>query len=227
MDRGVRAKSEIKLKPEVEVVEPTEIMEPGELGAVLELIVKDKDGKVVERRVQKSRSFVRQFLELLFMQFQAMPYNDNIVIRNTSNVLVDVAATNLTFACEANAADDSYGIVVGTGTNTPTINDYALQTQIAHGVGTTQMQYGDVAFGLPTNDASMSQMTVTRDFAANANITVYEIGLYVIGRYFKQDARAGDHWDGVFCVIRDVIPAGILVASGQTLTVNYREQASV
>ena len=63
--------AEIRSKVELEVFKEEEIhrlLLPGEVGAILELIVTDKDGKVTERRVMKSKSFVRQFLELLWIQ---------------------------------------------------------------------------------------------------------------------------------------------------------------
>ena len=53
--------TEIKAKQELKVIQDSEIkhlLEPGEVGAILELIVTDKDGKVTEKRVLKSKSFV-------------------------------------------------------------------------------------------------------------------------------------------------------------------------
>ena len=43
-----------------------ELFEPGELGAVLGWTVRKADGSIREQREVKSRSFVRQFLELLY-----------------------------------------------------------------------------------------------------------------------------------------------------------------
>ena len=220
--------TQIKLKPELKVIKEEEIkhlLEPGELGVVLELTVTDpKTGKVTEHRVMKSKSFVQQFLQLLFAKMIISTSVNTISIRDTSNILRSVwlhggSDTITPLDCNAGATVVLYGIVVGTNNTAPTITDFALLTPIAHGVAGGQMQYSAMTFGAPGADATTSQITLTRNFTANVGgITVNEIGLYVRG------------WDGTvkyFMTIRDVIAGGIAVPNGQTLTVNYREQAVI
>jgi hypothetical protein len=228
-------KAEIKLKKKVERVEPDkEIEKPVGIGAVLELTVKDKDGNITDHRVLESKSFVRQFLELLYTQMGGVYYwkadqpyqHPYVIIVSTKGLKKAAFADDAIFDCSGAASDQNMGIMVGIGTTAPTIDDYALETRITHGTGAGQMQYGDVAFGLPTSDASTSHFTITRDFA-NASgglITVSEIGLYVRCSVVNY---SGYHEDDYFMIIRDVISGGIDVPDGQTLTVNYREQASV
>ncbi len=217
----------INTKPNLTVIKEDSIphiLEPGEVGAVLELTVKDKDGKITEHRVMKSKSFVRQFLELLWIQ--AGQINENLLyeLRDTSNVLENVAAIVRILAANALAGDATFGIVVGTGAVAPTINDYALGTLIPHGIGVgppVQLQYSAVVFAVPVSDATTSQFTITRDFANGSGVAaiVNEIGLYVKG--YRYDTNY------YFLAIRDVIAGGISVPNGQTLTVNYRIQAVV
>lgn len=215
--------AQIKLKPELKIIEEEEIphlLVPGEMGAVLELTVKDKDGKVTDHRVMRSKSFVRQFLELLWVQCYQIP-NAGYSMRDTSDALQDVRENSYVFGCDAAATDVTLGIIVGTGTTAPTIDDYAIKTLIDHDAAPPtagRLQYGGSAFGAPASDATTSQFTITRDFAnaSGGAITVNEIALYVNG-YSNQ----------YFMVIRDVIAGGILVPDGQTLTVNYREQAVI
>ena len=217
--------AEIKIKPELQIIKDEEIkhlLEPGELGAVLELTVTDpKTGKVTDHQIIKSKSFVRQFLELLWIQaFQlpeVVPYN----MRDTGNVLRNICESGLIFASDGGVGIVTHGIVVGTGVVAPTINDFALGTPIAHGVAAGQLQYSAVTFGAPASDATTSQFTITRNFA-NASgglITPTEIGLYVKG--YKYNVTY------YFMSIRDVIAGGIAVPNGQTLTVNYRIQAAI
>jgi len=218
--------AKVKVKPNVEVIkEPIHhVLIPGEMGAVLELIVKDKNGKVTEHRVMRSKSFVKQFLELLWVEMYSLTKGSPQSIRDTGNVLQDIYERFPNFKCDAAANDDTLGIIVGSGTDgaatTPTIDDYKIETLIAHGVGAAQMQYGGVTFGAPVSDATTSQFTITRDFTANADITVYELALYV---------QAYDTADTIrfFMTIRDAITGGILVPNGQVLTVNYREQVVI
>lgn len=217
-------KTEIKLKPKLQVIKEDEIphiLAPGELGAVLELIVSDKDGKVTEHRVQKSESFVRQFLTMLFVEFNKVVDVSGlrIVAGNYYVRFVNFHTENL--RCDGGVGVTGRGIAVGTGTTAPDIDDNFLKTPIAHGTGGGRLQYSAVTFGAPASDATISQFTITRNFAngSGAGITVNEIGLY--GGAFA----GGATHDCLF--IRDVIAGGILVPNGQTLTINYRIQAAV
>jgi len=216
--------SEIKAKSSLNVIEPEKIkplLLPGEVGATLELTVKDKDGKITEHRgPMRSESFVRQFLELFWIQALSLGRPTSYDVRDTGNVLQSICCSSYAFAADAGAGDVTLGIIVGTGAVAATIDDFVLGTPIAHGVGGGQLQYGGVAFGAPAADATTSQFTITRDFANGSGgpITVNEIGLYVEGGVWTATFE--------FLAIRDVIGGGILVPNGQTLTVNYRPQAT-
>ncbi|MDO8614514.1 MAG: hypothetical protein Q7T33_02105 [Dehalococcoidia bacterium] len=213
------------------------VLEPGEIGAVLEWTVRRADGTVRERVAKKAESYVRQFLDLLLVQMTGVPEVCPAQITDTSGALRDVAASSLNFDCAAVANIDAYGVVVGIGAGAPTIGDYALQSKIAHGVGAGQLQYGGVAFGMPTSNLSASHFTVTRDFANGSGnpIVVYEIGLYVKGDMpvllSNSQNRANDSASNptvqYFCTIRDVIGTGITILNGETLTVNYRQECVV
>jgi len=217
----------IKAKTEVEVITADKVphlLSPGELGSVLELIVKDKDGNITEKRVLRSKSFVRQFMELLWVQFQWLGAKDAVCAHSFDDR--DASIFGYFYNWNANAAIGATdrGIVVGTGSTAPTIDDYTLQTQIGHGTGAGQLQYSAVTFGAPASDSTTSQFTVTRDFANSSGgaITVRELGLVV---RVQTDTDASSAWS--LMVIRDVITGGISVPNGQTLTVNYRIQAVI
>lgn len=219
-------KAQIKVKPKLEVIkgEIPHLLVPGEMGAILELTVKDKDGKVTDHRLMRSKSFVRQFLELLWVQTYQIPELAPYSVRDTANALQDICEGGYTFDATAAIGDVTHGIIVGTGTTAPTINNHVIETLIDHDAAPPtggRLQYGAVAFGAPASDATTSQFTITRDFAnaSGGAITVNEIALYV--RAF--DGAAAYY----FMIIRDVIAGGIAVPDGQTLTVNYREQAVV
>ena len=207
------------------------VLEPGEMGAILELTVKKKDGTIRERRVQKAESFVRQFLDLLMMQAAMANEMSYHQIRDAGNILRAIAFSGLTFAADAAANDDTYGVMVGTGNTAPTIDDYALETKIDDGVGAGELQYGGVTYGLPTSSATESHFTITRDFsnASGGDITVEEIGIYVKAMaawIVQSNDRTSGAPDLIFMTIRDVVGGGITIPNGETLTVNYRLQAT-
>jgi hypothetical protein len=231
---------EIKAIPNARVFRPDhELLMPGEMGAILEWEVRDKDGRLaVDSRTgmynhdkRKSESFVRQFLELMAAVFSHVSDARPISVRDTSNVLKNITTTRDTYAgvyhriflCPAALGVTTYGIVAGTGAVAPTINDYALGTLIAHGVGAGQLSYSAMTYGTPAADASTSHFTCTRNLANNSGgaITVNEIGLYV------QAYETPAYITSYHMILRDVIGGGINVPNGQTLTINYRPIATV
>jgi hypothetical protein len=200
------------------------LLEEGELGCMLDWSIKDSTGKVIEKHSKKSESFVRQFLELLWIQAAGIPEVTGFAsgIRDIGNTLrTGIHQSGYNFACNGGAGEVNFGIIVGTDNTAPTINDYVLGTPIAHGVGAGQLQYSAVTFAVPVADATTTQFTITRDFANGSGgpITVQEVALYVKGFDYNTTYY--------FMAIRDVIPGGIAVANGQTLTLNYRPQAVI
>ena len=220
-------KAAIKAKPELTVIKGEKIvnlLKPGEVGPTLELIVRDKSGKITDHRgPMRSKSFVRQFLELLWVTTYQIPDSKAYSMIDPGGTYREIHATGYCFRSSAPAGTVTYGIIVGTGTTAPTIDDYAIETLIDHDAAPPTagaLQYGAVAFGAPSSDATTSQFTITRNFAnaSGGAITVNEIALYVEG--YDTAVR-------YFMTIRDVIGGGIAVPDGQTLTINYRPQAAV
>jgi hypothetical protein len=223
-------KHEVKLKlRDTQVLTPDNIIfEKGEVGLVLELTVKDKAGNVKHHSVRKGESFTRQFAELLFVQMGCLPEVQPLDVRDTSNVVWEIANDYHNFDASALTGDTLYGIQVGTDSTAPTISDYALGTKIDHGTGAGQLQYGNVAFGLPTATAVLSYFTITRDFsnASGGAITVNEIGLVTLMNPIMLLYTSSRPAAVYALVIRDVIAGGVTINNGETLTVNYRQQAT-
>ena len=205
------------------------LFEPGELGVLLEIAVKKADGTVSQQWQKKAESLVRQFLDVWLVQLLNISEMNPLQIRDTGNLLRDIAMSDWTFNANALTGDSTFGLVIGTGSVAPTITDYVLGAQILHGIGVGQMQYGNVAFGLPASDPTTSSFTITRDFA-NASgglITVNEIGLYVKADEALAVSPFSISNQRLFMTIRDVIGGGIAVPNGQTLTINYRFQGVI
>jgi len=214
---------EIKTQPNLKVIkeEIPHLLAEGEIGAILELTVSDKNGNITQKRVMKSESFVRQFLELLWVNFQNLDYRSGRYCADVYGGVACVRADRRLWTAGGAIGETHRGILVGTGTNVPTINDYTIQTLISHGTGAGQLQYSAVTFGAPSSDATTSQFTVTRNFAngSGAQVTVHELTLVV-------QSYADSNIQYSHMIIRDMIPGGIAVPNGQTLTVNYRIQVT-
>jgi hypothetical protein len=121
-----------------------------------------------------------------------------------------------------NAADndDTYGIVVGTGTATVTPTDYKLASQIPHGTGPGQLDY-DTHTVASSYTSSSSYIQISRVFVnrSGGDVVVREVGL-MARNYFK-DLNAVRN-DVKFLIARDVLPSPVRVKNLGSLTVRYR-----
>ena len=217
------SESEVKATPNLQVLEKAEEIKvpPGELGATLELIVRNKKGEVTERQMVLSESFVKAFLTgICIAMSRTASYKtlDPLELTDYLDTECQIGISSSQFLCSATAGQDYWGIEVGTGITAPTITDTKMETQIAHGVGVGEMQYSAVTFGAPASDGVTAHFTVTRDFSNNSggSITVREIGLVC-----RLGTLSGTTY---FLTIRDAV--NIAVPDGETLTVNYRIQAT-
>jgi len=193
------------------------------IGLYYRTIITDKNGKVVKRsRWRKSRSFVIGFLGHVNSYFARA----GVSILNTGNVakapLIPIGASGReTMLVNAGDNDATYGFVVGTGTIAPTNSDYKLQTQIAHGIGAGQLDYGAHSFATAAVVGANVDFIGSRSFynGSGATITVNEIGVYCY-------TFCTDSYHNYFCLIRDVITA-TAVLNTQTLTVQYTLRTTV
>lgn len=210
------------------IVKPRPMFRPGEMGVVLEYSVRTPDGRVTEHKRMKSKSFVRAFLELLFIQMQQTPYNFPYAMRDTGNAVRNMSENYLAYTVGAAEGTATNGVVVGSGVGAVTVDNYALGTRILHGNTAGLLWYGAQTYGAPGAGALLSVFRMTRDFTnataigspPGAAITVNEVGVYC-GSYDAAGAVQG------FMIIRDVIALGIVVPVGQILTINYEEQVTL
>jgi len=185
--------------------------EPGHVPeAYIELEVRDKEGKIINYHKQEAKTWVRNFFKMIRDTFN-----------NTSLGIVKQDGTSLSlsggytvvdvYRVVASSGDSNYGILVGSGTKGWDINDYKLDSKIAHGSGTNQLMYGattveDIVIG--SNNISFR---IIRTFtnSSGSSITVTEVGLATYGY-------------GTYPLIaRDVLSTPVSVPPGSTLTVRY------
>lgn len=189
------------------------------------------DGKkvVMRSRKRKCHSFVKQFAQGLLVSMSGGI--DAAIMKDIANTSRTPGLLSYGYYDNTNSAHyesawganlsgpvntATYGPVLGSGTNAVDISDYKLQTLIAHGTSSGQLQYSATVFGPPFTDTTTSYIVVTRVFtnASGGNVSVNEIGLYA--QYY--DALVGLT---SFCIVRDKLPATITIPNGSNLTLNY------
>jgi hypothetical protein len=200
-----------------------------------ELIV-EVDGR--EEYRGESRSLLQNFAKI-FAAIMSSPGNTPL---NTSGAITSTTVTKpdgtpatiygewyaTTFgrgggthiAMNAADNDDTYGIVVGTGTATVTPTDYKLASQIPHGTGSGQLDY-DTHTVASSYTSSSSYVEISRVFVnrSGGDVVVREVGL-IARNYFKDDGAVRN--DVKYLIARDVLPSPVRVKNLGSLTVRYR-----
>jgi len=187
----------------------------------------DKKGQLLEKIKQKSRSFLKQFIQLIEVQTnQASKTITDITGTNRS-----VGAVDMNLFCVPGGGhgyvDPTYrevqteniGVVVGSGTTAVTPTDTKLETKIAHGTGSGQLVYLGCGLKPVVISGSDAYVDLIRFFEnqSGGNVTINEVGIYAIA--------ATQQWG--FCICRDVLSSSITVADGQLLKVRYRVKVTV
>jgi len=187
----------------------------------------DAGGHLTQRLIQRSDSFLPNFLGMLYSQMDA-PYGgygtsgsgpntggaNNVFINSYTylNSGYSVMLAQEIFATNDGSGDASYGIQVGTGTAANSTSTYALASQIANGTGSGRLSYGSHSY--TSWSTGMTSTTVTRSFSngSGASITVSEVGLVWASNY-------NGPYD--FLMIRDVLSSSVTITNGGGTTFQY------
>jgi len=179
-----------------------------EFTAYFEIVVRDKDGNVVKTVKSKSRSWLKNMASLLNAVFRGL--DASVTLQNGTSATVSGSSPwGMVFKMTAGSGDDTYGILIGSGTAAVTPDDYKLASKIAN----SKMGYGAVSLNsmTPTSSAYTAyHFTPSRTFtnSSSSSITVSEAGIAVYGN------------GSPFLVIRDTFSA-VSVPAGGSLTITY------
>ena len=176
----------------------------------IELIIKDRNGRVIKRVKKKSDSYVANYYRIVRVLF-ACPL---------SGTVKDMGGADRTITCPnkidvmAPEDDDTYGILIGKGTTSPTPDDYTIESQVMNDT----LRHKVVSVSAVTISGSETSFTVSRDFIneSGADQTIYEIA-----EVAKVSTTAGDVEVLIF---RHVESGGITVPNGATLTVQIKHK---
>lgn len=180
---------------------------------ILEIIL-TKGSKVIERRRERCHSALGNYVALLASHYGHAKF----CVRTTDGSKVCAyfldyyGAGTARMTAGAGDNDDSYGLVVGTGTKPVEYEDYNLESKIPHGTGTGYLDYEAVTVEGPVEVNGKYAINYSRGFhnAADESITVKETGIvfYVSGV-------------GRVLLFRDVLDTPVTIDPGVTSTIRY------
>jgi len=181
------------------------------------ITIKDKDGKIIKVHKQKSHSFVANFMYILGSFLADTQYNWTDTSGNVEQYYSGGAPLIYTL-CATCSSLGSCGIVIGTGTATPTPQDYKLGNQIANGTGSGQMQYNSPSFTTPAVSGNTTSMKITQSFQnqSGAPITVTEVGIQALTTNNTNNGTT----DYVL-IVHDLLSSPITVANLSVLEITY------
>ena len=177
------------------------------------VVVRDRHGKVVSRERRKSKSFLRQWNDIVSTQVTGV---EGYLKKTDGDASLPMHPDVQNFRMNDQfGTGDQESIVVGSGNTAVTISDYAMETLIADGTGAGELSYQTPTVNEPVVSAPTCGFLVERAFVNNsgAEITAREAGIY---------ARVkGVVMDGEACVVRDVFGTPQAIPNGGSLSVNY------
>ena len=199
-----------------EVVEEEVVEEELEPVMGLEYLVEvtDKDGKVLQRISALSRSFVRQWYDVM----SAHCDNANRTVKDTGGANRAGAPHENSWYAKAVAGEYRYGHRVGKGTTAVTISDYALESPIDEGVGLDQLEHGAVSYAKPAVDGSTCSFWIRRSMLNSSGSTI--TGIKEIGIYTRFSVY-------YMLGVRDVLPSEVYIPNGGAITVTYTFKVTV
>lgn len=204
------------------------------LQAFIELEVRDKDGKLLQRQRQRSHSWVRNAYNFLFANLAGKDLDDNtfgaglLSLKDTAGAIkwgdsaaiwrpdsMPVDGTN--YGYRAPAGQDLWGILVGSGGNAESFEAYVLQTQIADGTGAGELAHIESEeHSISYSDTTLENELV-RYFNNNSggNVDVNEVALSTRGR------APGSAVLTYYVMSRDKLGATVTVPDTGQLKVTY------
>ncbi|MBA7649498.1 hypothetical protein ES703_57295 [subsurface metagenome] len=177
------------------------------------VVVRDRHGKVLSRERRRSRSFLKQWNQLVYAHMA----DTAVSITDTGGTPRSITRNNVDLDLSVSAGVTTHGIRVGTGNTAVAIDDYAVETPIEEGVGVDEMNHLICTVATSVVAAPSCSFVVSRSIVNNsaAEITVREAGIYMLMYIYP------------FCATRDVFGTPQAVPVGGTITVNWTIKVTV
>ena len=203
-----------------------------------ELEVRDRDGKIVQRLRQHSHSWVRNAYNMMFCYLAGKVLSSSgfgpgyLSLKDTGNnvrygpgpvcLSQSSSADGTGYSYRGPAGNDTYGILVGSGTNPEDFESYALQSKIANGTGAGQLTYVESeAHSITWNPGTLTMKNELARFFNNnsgGDVSVNEVALALRGY------QPGSSVPYNYMTARDKLVATVTVPNTGQLKVTYTVQ---
>jgi hypothetical protein len=185
-----------------------------------------RNQEIIKTVEQKSNSFTRNYYNsaawnaILSNTLGAAAFGDgSFYMKRYSGVAVAFQpAYPGAWSAEGLAADTTTGILVGSNATAESIEDYALNTLIAEGIGAEQLNYSATIGWMSWNALILTSTSHHQRFIANngaSNVIVRECGLV------KTLHSASTATYVTYLLIRDVLATPITIAPGEGMLITY------
>jgi hypothetical protein len=197
--------------------------------AILTIIVRDKDGKVIKKYKQKSHSptanFILLMLPLTYYANLGHAVSITTVSGSTISYNPNTGKYNHLIIYPNNLNNyNTYlvNIMVGSGSNSNPYNAYNLNAPISNGSGTGQLLYSSP--NIPTNitiSGNQAYFIISQPLTnqSGGTITISEVGIITnIGIQYQYDGSING---GNVLVWYDTLSSPISIDNGQSATIYY------
>lgn len=175
-----------------------------------------------------SKSFVRNFIAWWYSYFAYDSGNTGTNVSGVSVPLVPAYYRNsgrnmggtdgLYFV--AGAGDASCGIVVGSGSEEPSANDYALNSKITHGTSTGELMYGMVVDVNPASTPMLAKYSRSFVNEGVASVPVREVGIIASTVQYYYNGSVELSAQRVL-IVRDVLDPVVVMNPGDIVNFYY------
>lgn len=168
----------------------------------------DPQGNLIRQfKPKPAHSFLAQFIELLSINMSTII----AYVTKTNGEEYDKAAAPTNLLVDSDASDLTFGLLIGSGTDDVTIDDYVLQAPI-----TTDLTVSAHTYALSYPTANTRRFSISRTFT---NGSVSPMPIEEVALYSRPSAGL------FFCIDRTLYSVSIPASSSLTLT--YRINVSV
>ena len=183
------------------------------------VIVRNRNGKVLSQKEEKSRSFLGLWNKMIWTQMTGASYPALMVTDiNGNSWPLGVGTSGNNFRMNGGAENTNMGIVIGTGNTPVDVSDYRMSALIAQGFGVGQMDYMVMVINPSIVADPDCDFFLSRQMANNSGglITVRESGIYVM-----MERSLSPFTAAYGCGVRDVFATPQDVPDGGGITIEY------